>query len=88
MHILVLLDEELLEKIVAQPKDVLNTVYYYHKTKVNGTSRTTVEPTLEDPLLSYTDNEKTGRCYTIVPTNDMITFAVTNKMVSRNFFVN
>ena len=57
---------------MAQPQDFLNIVYYYHMNKVNGTSWTTVDPTLGDPLLSFTDNERTGRCYTILPTYDMI----------------
>ena len=63
---------KLLESIVAEPSDLFRRIHFYHGESRNESSVSKVYPTLKNGIISKTDHEKYGRCFTATPTQDMI----------------
>ena len=63
---------KLLESIVAEPSDLFKRIHFYHGESRNKSSVSKVYPTLKNGIISKTDHEKYGRCFTATPTQDMI----------------
>ena len=71
----------MLEEIVAKPSDFIRRIYYYHIEPRNGSTKTKINPTLDNPVLSPHDTWNFGRCFTALPTEEMIQRRITRVII-------
>ena len=64
--------KKLFENIVAKPSDLIRRINYHYTKVENGSSYEKVNPTLEHGIISLSDHHKYGRCFTSMPTPDML----------------
>ena len=63
---------KLFEQIVAEPSDLIYGIKYYYVKAKNGSSSTRVYPNLDNGIIKPNDHYKYGRCFTALPTPDMM----------------
>ena len=64
--------KKLFESIVAKPSDLIYSISYYYTKMKNGSWYDKVDPTLNNGIISLSDHHTYGRCFTAVPTTEML----------------
>ena len=64
--------KKLLEHIVAKPWDLIREIRYYYKMRHNGSFYTNISSPFEKGAISSLDHPSHGRCFTALPTLEMI----------------
>ena len=69
--------QTLLDRIVAKPSDLIYRIYFHYIESRNGSDSTRIDPTLDNLIVQNIDHSKLGRCFTVVPTQEMIQRTIT-----------